>query len=498
MNPFEADPIHLYPVCESLLADTETPVSVYMKLSQHNHSYLFESVVGGEKWGRYSIIGLGCRHKIEINDQQVNYYRDGECIDSRQVDDPLALVNDYQQRFQVESLEHLPIHGGGLVGYFSYETIRYIEHKLANRELKQDTIGIPHCVLMVSTDVVVVDNLSGMLHLICYAQSKDSSSLTSARQAIGQWIEQLQVRNTSDQLSLSQPSSQAFAHPLSMTQTTLPIQFHSGERCYKQWVQQIKHHINIGDVMQVVPAHRMSCPFKHNPLSLYRALRHINPSPYMYFMNFAEFQIVGASPEILARLEDEQVIVRPIAGTRQRGQNEQADQLLEQELLADEKEIAEHLMLIDLARNDIGRVCQIGSVQVTAKMIVERYSHVMHIVSNVVGRIHPQATAVDVIRATFPAGTLSGAPKVRAMEIIDDLEHTQRGIYGGAVGYLGWHNNMDMAIAIRTAVIKNETAYFQAGGGIVADSDEQAEWQETLGKAQAIIKAIELAQQLSG
>jgi anthranilate synthase component 1 len=372
----------------------------------------------------------------------------------------------------------LPRFCGGLVGYFGYDTVRYIERRLAATR-KEDELDTPDILLLVSEEIAIVDNLSGKLTLVVYAEPGRPGAFQAAQARLKQLLAKLRapVAIPPDTRGPSQPAVSGF-----------------GQAAYHKAVERAKHYIFEGDIMQVVPSQRLSKPFRASPLALYRALRTINPSPYMYYFDFGGFHVVGASPEILARLEGDAVTVRPIAGTRRRGATPAEDAALEQELLADEKERAEHLMLVDLGRNDAGRVARIGSVRVTEQMVVERYSHVMHIVSNVEGRLKPGLNAIDVLRATFPAGTVSGAPKVRAMEIIDELEPVKRGIYAGAVGYLGFHGNMDVAIALRTAVVKNNTLYVQAGGGVVADSQPEAEWQETQNKAKALLRAAEMAE----
>jgi anthranilate synthase component I len=469
------------PVACEVLADLETPLSVYLKLAKGPYSYLFESVQGGEKWGRYSIIGLPARTVIKIRGHQIQVERDGQVIESTESADPLAWIEQYQSRFQVAEIEGLPRFTGGLVGYFGYDTIRYIEPKLAVC-LNPDQLGTPDLLLMVSDEVVVFDNLSGRLYIILHLDPTAGDTLEAGEARIGAL--NAMMRQPIPNGQSSPPREVEESH------------FVSGftETAFKQAVERIKDYILAGDCMQVVLSQRLSIPFGAPPLDLYRALRGLNPSPYMYFLDLADFHIVGSSPEILTRLEDGVVTVRPIAGTRRRGHTEAEDQALEAELLADPKELAEHLMLIDLGRNDTGRVSEIGSVRLTDRMIVERYSHVMHIVSNVIGTLKEGLSAIDVLRATFPAGTVSGAPKIRAMEIIDELEPVKRGIYSGAVGYLSWNGNMDTAIAIRTAVIQDGTLHIQAGAGIVADSVPESEWQETMNKGRAIFRAVTAAE----
>lgn len=468
------------PLVRQVLADLDTPLSTYLKLANGPYSYLFESVQGGEKFGRYSIIGLPCRKQIRIFGSQINVIEDDNCIETIEHDDPLKWIEDFHAQFKVAELENLPRFTGGLVGYFGYDTIRYIEPKLKNCP-NPDPLNVPDILLMVSDEVLVFDNLAGKLFLIHYADPAQDNAYKNGTKRLEQLIQRLQD---------SVPRT-PLAKPIKVNESD----FISGftEEKYKQAVLKAKEYIVEGDVMQVVLSQRMSVPYSAPPLDLYRSLRSLNPSPYMYYLDLGDFHIVGSSPEILVQVEDEMVTVRPIAGTRPRGDTPEKDKALEKELLADPKEIAEHLMLIDLGRNDVGRIAQTGTVEVTDKMIVERYSHVMHIVSNVTGKIKPNISAMDTLRATFPAGTLSGAPKIRAMEIIDELEPVKRGVYGGAVGYMSWNGNMDTAIAIRTAVIKDQVLHIQAGAGVVYDSVPQSEWDETMNKGRAVFKAVEQA-----
>lgn len=471
------------PVVREVLADLDTPLSTYLKLADAPYTYLFESVHGGEKWGRYSIIGLPCRTVVRVRGHEISIERDGAVIETVAGGDPLTWIESFQSRYRVPSIgTGLPRFIGGLVGYFGYDTIRYIEPRLAECP-NPDPLQTPDILLMVSEDMVVFDNLSGKLFIITLVDPAGEQAYAEAQRRLDAWVERLRTgrpvyrRNPTAHVVGEQDFVSSFS-----------------QEGYEAAVRRIKEYIVAGDCMQVVPSQRMSIPFQAAPLDLYRALRSLNPSPYMYFLNLGDFHIVGSSPEILARLEDGLVTVRPIAGTRPRGATEAEDRALEAELLSDPKELAEHLMLIDLGRNDVGRVSEIGTIKLTDKMIVERYSHVMHIVSNVTGRLRPGLTAIDVLRATFPAGTLSGAPKIRAMEIIDELEPVKRGIYAGAVGYLSWSGNMDMAIAIRTAVIKDGTLHIQAGGGIVADSVPSREWEETLNKRRAMFRAVAMVE----
>ncbi|AOV18057.1 anthranilate synthase component I [Acidihalobacter aeolianus] len=472
------------PVVREVLADLDTPLSAYLKLADAPYTYLFESVQGGEKWGRYSMIGLSARDVVRVRGHEVTVESAGRVVERLRVDDPLAWIEDLQARYRVAERDDLPRFTGGLVGYFGFDTIRYIEPRLARgAEDKADPIGTPDILLMVSEEVVVFDNLSGKLSCIVHADPDAPDALTRAERRL-------------DELAARLRDARAAYRAKSGTRQVDEADFTSSftREGYEDAVRRIREYIVEGDVMQVVPSQRMSIPFDARPLDLYRALRQLNPSPYMYYLHLDDFHIVGSSPEILARLEDGEVTVRPIAGTRPRGRNAREDRDLEAELLADPKEIAEHLMLIDLGRNDAGRVSEVGSVTVTEQMTIERYSHVMHIVSHVTGRLRTGLGAMDVLRATFPAGTVSGAPKIRALEIIDELEPVRRGVYSGAVGYLAWNGNMDTAIAIRTAVIKDGTLHIQAGGGIVYDSVPAAEWEETLNKRRAMFRAVALAE----
>jgi len=471
------------PISVEILADMETPLSVFKKLGNKPFSYLFESVEGGEKWARYSLIGLPSSTVIKVYKNTIQIYEDGQIVEEVTSQDPLKFIEEYQEDINVKLNDELPAFTGGLVGYLGYDCIRYIEPKLSSSNLP-DPLGTPDALFMLSEEVAVFDNLNNKLHLIVLSKSESEKDIARAEE---------RLRDLSDKLNhpLIPENSEEITDPA--TEKDFISGF--GEKEFKQSVEKIKEYIKAGDVMQVVCSQRMSVPFTSDPVELYRSIRHLNPSPYLYYLNLDEFHIVGSSPEILARLEDGEVTVRPLAGTRRRGRNEQDDIAMEEEMVNDPKEIAEHLMLIDLGRNDVGRIAEAGTVEVTQKFGVERYSHVMHMVSNVRAKLRKGLKAMDVFRATFPAGTLSGAPKIRAMEIIDEFEPVKRGIYGGAVGYFSWQGNMDMAIAIRTAIIKDEVLYIQAGGGFVADSDPELEWKESLNKGRAIFKAVEMVQQ---
>ncbi|PVZ15755.1 MULTISPECIES: anthranilate synthase component I [unclassified Pseudomonas] len=472
------------PLAFETLADFDTPLSIYLKLADVPNTYLLESVQGGEKWGRYSIIGLACRTVLRVHGYRVSVTRDGVEVESAEVEDPLAFVEQFKARYSVPTLPGLPRFNGGLVGYFGYDSVRYVEKRLGASP-NPDPIGVPDILLMVSDAVVVFDNLAGKVHAIVLADPGQPDAFNAGQQRLQALLEQMrQPLAPRLGLDMSKPQGAEPAFRSSFTQAD-----------YEHAVGRIKDYILAGDCMQVVPSQRMSIDFAAAPIDLYRALRSINPTPYMYFFNFGDFHVVGSSPEVLVRVEEGEVTVRPIAGTRPRGATEEDDLALERDLLSDEKEIAEHLMLIDLGRNDTGRVSEVGSVRLTEKMVIERYSNVMHIVSNVTGKLKAGLTAMDALRAILPAGTLSGAPKIRAMEIIDELEPVKRGVYGGAVGYFAWNGNMDTAIAIRTAVIKNGELHVQAGGGIVADSVPVLEWEETLNKRRAMFRAVALAEQ---
>ena len=478
-NRLAADGYNRIPVTLETFADLDTPLSIYLKLANGPYTYLLESVQGGERFGRYSIIGLSSPTRLVVNAHQVLVLTGNRIAEREDDTNPLEFIGNYMKRFRAAPLAGLPRFCGGLVGCFGYDTVRYVETKLT-RTSKADELGTPDIVLLLSEEIAVVDNLSGKLTLIVYAEPGVPGAFQKAQARLKELLARLREPATIpvEKPGNSQPAVSMF-----------------GEAHFKQAVLKAKSYITDGDVMQVVLSQRMSKPFSASPLALYRSLRSLNPSPYMFYFNFEDFHVVGASPEILVRLEGDTVTVRPIAGTRKRGASFEEDQALAAELLSDEKERAEHVQLLDLGRNDAGRVAKVGTVKLTENMVVERYSHVMHIVSNVEAKMQPGLSALDVLKATFPAGTVSGAPKVRAMEIIDELEPVKRGIYAGAVGYLGFQGDMDLAIAIRTALIKDGTLHVQAGAGIVADSDPASEWQETENKARAVLRAAELAEQ---
>lgn len=474
------------PLVAQAFADLETPLSLYLKLAQTRNggknSFLLESVVGGERFGRYSFIGLPASTLLRSFGTRVEVVRDDQVIETFE-GNPLDFIASYQSRYKVAVAPGMPRFCGGLAGYFGYDAVRYVEKRLAN-SAPRDDLGLPDIMLLLTEELAVIDNLSGKLYLITYVDPAQP-------QAFAQGRERLKALRASLQQAVEVPLTQA------STRTDTIREFDKTD--YLAAVARAKEYVMAGDLMQVQIGQRIKKPYTDAPLTLYRALRSLNPSPYMYFYNFGDMQIVGASPEILVRNEAtaegrKKVTIRPLAGTRPRGDTPEKDAALAKELLADPKEIAEHVMLIDLARNDIGRIADIGSVKVTDKLVIEKYSHVQHIVSNVEGTLKDGLTNLDVLKATFPAGTLSGAPKVRAMEIIDELEPTKRGIYGGACGYLSFGGEMDLAIAIRTGVIKDGMLYVQAAAGIVADSVPEMEWQETENKARAVLRAAEQVQ----
>ncbi len=481
------------PLVRELQADLDTPLSLYLKLANAPNSFLLESVVGGERFGRYSFIGLPARTRIEARDQSISVMTDGVQTETANAD-PIEFAERYLSRFKAAVTPGLPRFCGGLAGYFGYDTVRHIEARLCTDQAKNkpDPINVPDIVLLLTEQLAIIDNLAGRLYLIVYVDPNACG--LSIDTAYEQGLSQL------DQLEAKLHAPVVVPKPETLAPSEVIRDFKKED--FLKAVGRAKEYIAAGDVMQVVIGQVLRKPYKGSPLTLYRALRSINPSPYMFFYNFGDFHVIGASPEILVRQEhvmvdqkpQVQVTIRPIAGTRPRGKTPEEDLALEKELQADPKERAEHVMLIDLARNDIGRIAQTGTVEVTEQMVVERYSHVMHLVSNVDGLLKQGLTALDVLRASFPAGTLTGAPKIRAMEIIDELEPTKRGVYGGACGYLSFAGDMDLAIAIRTGVLKDGVLHAQAGAGIVADSILENEWQETESKARALIRAAELAE----
>ena len=487
-NALASQGFNRIPIVKEVLSDLETPLSLYVKLSQtfgNKNTYLLESVLGGERFGRFSFIGLPAKtivRTVGTPSAPINeVVTDGKVVETN-TDNPLDFVDTYFKRFKVAVQAGLPRFCGGLAGYFGYDTVRYIESRLAQHSLP-DELGVPDIQLMLTEELAVIDNVVGKIYFIVYADPSIDDGFDKAQSRLK---ELLGCLGKTANMPASLPS----------TKTDLIRKFKAAD--FEDAVRKTKEYILAGDCMQVVIGQRISKPFTDSPLALYRALRSLNPSPYMYFYDFGDMQIVGSSPEILVRQEklaaEKIVTIRPLAGTRPRGATLEEDERLAKELLADPKEIAEHVMLIDLARNDVGRIAKTGSVKVTDSMSIEKYSHVQHIVSSVEGHLLDNMSNMDVLRATFPAGTLSGAPKIRAMEIIDEMEIVKRCVYGGAVGYLSFSGDMDVAIAIRTGVIRDGVLHSQAGAGVVADSDPTAEWKETEAKARAVLTAAELVQ----
>lgn len=469
------------PLLVECFADLETPLSLYLKLAHKPFSFLLESVVGGERFGRYSFIGLPASTLLRSTATGAEVVRNGSVIETF-TGNPLDFVDEYRKRFKVAVRAGLPRFCGGLAGYFAYDVVRYIEPKLAGVS-KPDPVGVPDILLLLTEELAIIDNIAGKIYLMVYADPGEPEAYQKASSR----LRDLQMR-------LRQPVDV----PSASGSYETPTERDFPKDQYLAAVLKAKDYIMAGDMMQVQVGQVLRKQFRDSPLTLYRALRSINPSPYMYLYNFGDFHVVGASPEILVRQErhpdGDRVTIRPLAGTRKRGGTPEQDEAIAQELLADPKERAEHVMLIDLARNDIGRIAETGSVKVTDQMVIEKYSHVMHIVSNVEGKLKPGIGPLEVLRATFPAGTLSGAPKIRAMEIIDELEPTKRGIYGGACGYISFVGDLDLAIAIRTGIVKDGMLYVQAAAGVVADSVPESEWQETENKARAVLRAAELVQ----
>jgi anthranilate synthase component 1 len=474
------------PLIAEAFADLETPLTLYLKLAQTQNAgkntFLLESVVGGERFGRYSFIGLPASTLMRSFGNRIEVMKNGAVIETAE-GNPLEFIAEFQSRYRVALRPGMPRFCGGLAGYFGYDAVRHVEKRLAHTAPKDD-LGLPEIQLLVTEELAVIDNLSGKLYLIVYVDPGHPEAYSKGRQRLKDLRAMLR---------------RAVDVPVTSASVRTDSVREFAKEDYLKAVAQAKEYIMAGDLMQVQIGQRIKKPYVDSPLTLYRALRSLNPSPYMYFYNFGDMQIVGSSPEILVRNEtlndgNKKVTIRPLAGTRPRGSTPERDAQLARELLADPKEIAEHVMLIDLARNDIGRIAGTGSVKVTDKLVIEKYSHVQHIVSNVEGTLKPGLSNLDVLKATFPAGTLSGAPKVRAMEIIDELEPVKRGIYGGACGYLSFGGEMDLAIAIRTGVIKDGMLYVQAAAGVVADSVPEMEWQETENKARAVLRAAEQVQ----
>ena len=477
-NDYASQGYNLIPVAREVLSDLDTPLSVYLKLADGPYAYLFESVQGGESWGRYSIIGLPCRRVYSFRGKHLSVEELGEVVESRELADPLAEVERLRCTYRVPELPDLPAFSGGLVGYFGFETVGWIEPTALSGD-KPDQLGTPDALLMLSEEVAVFDTLKGRLYLIVHADPAQPQAYARARRRLDELS--FRLRNSGS----SYPET---IDPKPLDEADFVSGFSREE--FENAVRRAQDYIRAGDIFQVVLSQRLSVPFRARPVDVYRALRSLNPSPYMYFIDLGATQIVGSSPEILVRQKQGKVVLRPIAGTRPRGATPDEDMALEAELLADPKERAEHLMLIDLGRNDVGRVSKTGTVTLTDSFAIERYSHVMHIVSQVEGELRDGLNYTDVLKAAFPAGTVSGAPKIRALQVIAELEPIKRNIYAGAIGYIGWWGDADTAIAIRTAVIQGGCLHVQAGAGIVFDSDPATEWEETMSKGRALFRAV--------
>jgi anthranilate synthase component 1 len=479
-NDLKSSGYTVVPVSKRLAVTDENPVSLFAKVRDRKNNFLLESVEGGNIWAQYSIIGFDCTETIKVFGNNVIITKDASC-ETIKSDNPLDVLAMKVKEEKNFSLENMPRFYGGYVGFFAYESAGYAEKRVAQLPPKPSKFKnhMPEILLMKANKIIVFDNFHNTVDLIINANPQ-----TDALQTIEE--EQQKIESL-----LFAPNKAKFRE-LKEPNNSFDFSSNFTLEEYAQAVNRIKQYILDGDVMQVVLAQDFSSPFQADSLDLYRALRTLNPSPYMFYLDIDDCKIVGASPEILVRMEDSKMTVRPIAGTRKRGLTPEEDSDLERDLLSDEKERAEHLMLIDLARNDVGRVAEFGSVKVTEKMIVERFSHVMHITSNVEGNLRQELSFIDAMKAALPAGTLSGAPKIRAMEIINELEPSSRGIYGGAVGYISWNGDMDTAIAIRTAVIKDDTIHVGAGGGIVADSTVEDEWQEAIQKHKVFAAAMEM------
>ena len=475
----------MIPVYKEILADLDTPVSAYMKIRESEYSFLLESVEGGEKWARYCFLGFDPSIIISIKGNEVTLEKKGQ-IESIVIKkgNPLVGLKEILAQYQPVEVEGLPRFSGGAVGFISYDMVRSFEDL---PQQTKDDLEVPDARFIITDTLLIFDNVAQTIKIVSNAHIENGDIKKAYSQAVKN-IEAVEEKLKADLL----PDVHEKVANDPENSTRIESNFEKDD--FMDAVRKIKDYILEGDAIQVVLAQRLKFKISKDPFLIYRALRTINPSPYMYFLKFGDLRVVGSSPEILVRLEDDKIEVRPIAGTRKRGKSEGEDRALEKDLLSDEKELAEHIMLVDLGRNDVGRVAKTSSVVVNEKFTIERYSHVMHIVSNVQGRLRDGLDSYDVLAATFPAGTLSGAPKIRAMEIIEELEPTRRGLYGGAVGYISFSGNMDTAIAIRTLLIKDDTAYLGVGAGIVADSVPENEFEETMSKGRALLKAIELAE----
>ena len=471
---------NIIPLIKEIDSDSDSPTSLYSRIKDKRNSFLLESIEGGEKWAQYSIIGLDCKDTIKVTGNKIEI-KNNEATTILESKDPLNELDNILTKFKSPNLENMPRFYGGYVGFFAYESAQYAEEKIRSLQNKNSKFKehMPEIYLVKSEKLIVYDNFNQTMHAI-YNSDPASTSFKDALDKVDE------IENSIDQ-------SHSYIEP-SYKSITGNFEFESNftKNEFIHSVNTVKDYIEEGDVMQVVLAQDFYRSFEGDSFKLYSALRQLNPSPYMYYLNLDECEVVGSSPEILVRVEDDDITLRPIAGTRKRGKDKKEDQSNENDLLNDPKELAEHLMLIDLGRNDVGRVSDIGSVKLTEQMVIEKYSHVMHIVSNVVGTLSKGFNFIDALKATLPAGTLSGAPKIRAMEIINELEPSSRGIYGGAIGYISWNGNIDTAIAIRTAVIKDKLIHVGAGAGIVADSDPESEWLECKQKAKVFLDAMEM------
>jgi anthranilate synthase component I len=477
---------NLIPVCREFAADLETPVSAFLKVARGDYAFLLESVRGGEKWGRYTFLGSEPATVIRARGERMELIKPGRAVEVRPVQDPFEALRAEVKRLRAPELDYLPRFFGGAVGFLAYDIVRYFERL---PDAPHDDLGTPDLYLMFTDTVLVFDNVRQSLKIIANVPMEEFGSAREAYRSALNKIDEVASRLEGP---VPRPS---LGEAAPVNGGELRITSNQTREGYMATVLRAKEYIAAGDIIQVVPSQRFEAPLPAHPFNIYRSLRTINPSPYMFYLRLGDHTLVGASPEVMVRLEGREITLRPIAGTRPRGETEEEDRAMERELLADPKERAEHVMLVDLGRNDVGRVAKIGSVEVTELMVVERYSHVMHIVSNVRGELNDGLDAFDAFRATFPQGTVSGAPKIRAMEIIDELEPVRRGVYAGAVGYFSYTGNMDTAIALRTLTIKNNRVYIQAGGGVVADSDPAAEFEESVNKARAMVRALSAARE---
>ncbi|MFQ5449047.1 MAG: anthranilate synthase component I [Nitrospinaceae bacterium] len=476
---------NLIPVYKEIIADLDTPVSAYLKISGGSYSFLLESIEGGEKWARYCFLGCDPTLIVSTKGGTMTIKNNGK-VEKRSIvgGNPILGIKEILEQYQPVAVEGLPRFAGGAVGFIGYDMVRYFE-RLPDRT--EDDLGVPDSLFVITDTLLIFDNVTQTIKIVSNAHIEDEDPEEVYRRTLKK-IESLEEKLRTPIPDFAHKKEDGSSPEVSRVESNFE------KEKFEEAVRKIKHYIREGDAIQVVLAQRLKFHIREDPFNIYRALRTINPSPYMYFLKFGDLQVVGSSPEVLVRLEGDQVEVRPIAGTRKRGRDEDEDQRLEEDLLRDEKELAEHIMLVDLGRNDLGRVAQTGTVEVNQRFLIERYSHVMHIVSNVRGFLKKGLDCFDVLKAAFPAGTVSGAPKIRAMEIIEELEPNRRGLYAGAVGYISFTGNMDTAIAIRTLVIKDHTAYLGVGAGIVADSVPEKEFEETMNKGKALLKAMDVAE----